>query len=109
MFKVLKGSLIVVKAENIVNLYTLKRIIEVMVAMTVFEKEEEYTCLWHQQLDHMSEKGLHILMNCKLFPNLKFLSLDFRKNCVYGKQCKQKFEIGSHNNKGVLDYIHSDI
>lgn len=109
MFKVLKGSLVVVKAEKIVNLYTLKGSIEVMEAMNVFENEEEYTRLWHQWLECMSKMGLHILMNCKFLPNLKFLSLDFHKNCVYGKQCKQKFKIGSHNNKGVLNYIHSDI
>ena len=48
-------------------------------------------------------------MNHKLLPNLKTLNLMFCKHCIFGKQCKQKFKAGSHVNKGVLDYIHSDL
>ena len=57
----------------------------------------------------MSEKGLHVLMNRKLLPHLKSLKLDFCKHCVYGKECKQRFKIGSQNSKEVLDYIHSTL
>ena len=28
---------------------------------------------------------------------------------MYGKQCKQRFKVGNHNSKYVLDYIHSDL
>jgi len=45
--------------------------------MIVSEKDEEDTRLWHQQVCHMSKKGLQVLMNHKLLPNLKSLILDF--------------------------------
>ena len=57
----------------------------------------------------MSEKGLQVLMNRKLLPNLKTLNFMFCKHCIYGKQCRQKFKAGSHVSKGVLDYVHYDL
>ena len=33
----------------------------------------------------------------------------FCKHCIYGKQCRQKFKVGSHVNKGVIEYVHSDL
>ena len=57
----------------------------------------------------MSEKGLQVLMNCKLLLDLKSLKLDFCKHCVFGKQCKQRFKTGNHNSKQILDYIHFDL
>ena len=46
-------------------------------------------------------------MNRKLLPNLKMMNLMFCKHCIFGKQCRQKFKVGRHASKGVLDYIHS--
>ena len=40
------------------------------------------TQLWHQRLGHMSEKGLQVLMNHKLLPNLKTMNFIF-VNIVY--------------------------
>eukprot|EP00253_Pinus_taeda_P007226 PITA_07226 len=57
----------------------------------------------------MSERGLKILADRKLLPNLKFGKLDFCKHCLFGKQSKQKFKTGKHTSKGILDYIHSDV
>jgi transposase InsO family protein len=65
--------------------------------------------LWHQRLGHMSEKGLKVLVDRKSLPSLKFLNLNFCKYCVFGKQCRQKFKVGRHISKGILDYIHSDV
>ena len=84
MLKVSKGALVVMKAEKIGNLYRLKGSTEVCEETTVSEKVEEDTLIWHQQLGHMSEKGLQVLMNHKLLPNFKSLIFDFCKHCVYG-------------------------
>jgi transposase InsO family protein len=45
----------------------------------------------------------------KTLPRLKSLKLDFCKQCIYGKQNKQKFKIERHISEGILDYIHSDV
>jgi hypothetical protein len=47
--------------------------------------ENDYVCLWHHNLDHMSEKGLKVLVDRKSLPSLKFLNLNFCKYCVFGK------------------------
>jgi hypothetical protein len=57
----------------------------------------------------MSEKGLQVLLNCKLLPNMKSLNLKFCKHCTFGKQSRHKFKAGNHVSKGVLDYVHSDV
>lgn len=88
VMKVSKGTLVVMKAEKVGNLYRLKGNTHVSEATIVSEKEEEDTRVWHQRLGQMSEKGLHLLMNDKLLPDLKSLKLDFCKHCVYGNQCK---------------------
>eukprot|EP00253_Pinus_taeda_P021000 PITA_21000 len=109
VLKVFKGALVVMKAKKVGNLYRLKGSTQIGEAAVASEEEEAGTRLWHQRLGHMSEKGLQILMKHKSLPGLKSLNLDFCKHCVYGKQCKQKFKVGKHNSKDVLDYIHSDL
>ena len=57
----------------------------------------------------MSEKGLQVLMNRKLLPNMKTLNLMFYRHCIFGKQCRQKIKAGGHGCKGVFNYIHFDL
>ena len=40
---------------------------------------------------------------------MKTLNLLFCRHCIFGKQCRKTFKVGSHVSKGVLDYIHSDL
>ena len=47
---------------------------------------EELIIRWHRKLGHLSEKGLQILFNQKLFPRLKTISLPFYEHCVISKQ-----------------------
>eukprot|EP00253_Pinus_taeda_P020671 PITA_20671 len=77
--------------------------------VSVSEHESSSIHLWHQRLGHMSERGLKILADRKLLPNLRSGKLDFCKHCLFGKQNKQKFKTGKHTSKGILDYIHSDV
>jgi hypothetical protein len=88
------------------NLYKMKENTQINEAMVVSEEENEATHLWNQRLSHMSKKELKVLINCKSIPDLKSLNLNFCKHCDLGKQCRQKFKIGSHTSKGILDYIH---
>ena len=76
---------------------------------TVSAHDSNSIHLWHQRLGHMSERGLKILADLKLLPNLKSGKLDFCKHCLFGKQSKQKFKTCKHTSKGILDYIHSDV
>jgi hypothetical protein len=57
----------------------------------------------------MSKKGIKVMISYNLLPYLKYLNLNFCKHCDLGKQCRQKFKIGIHTSKGILDYIHSDV
>ena len=77
VLKVSKGALVVMKDEKVGNLYRLKGSTQVSEAAIVSDKAEEGSRLWHQRLGHMSEKGLQVLMNRKLLPDLKSLKLDF--------------------------------
>ena len=85
----LKGALVVMKAQRIGNLYKLVGRTQVNGTALVYEEESGPTQLWHQRLGRMSERGLQVLMNRKLLPNLKTLNLMFCRHCIFGKQCRQ--------------------
>jgi len=107
--KIYKGILLVMKAKKVGNIFQLEgRTGSVHVSM-VSEHDSSSIRLWHRRLGHMSERGLKILADRKLLPNLTSGKLDFCKHCLYGKQSKQKFKAGKHTSKGILDYIHSDV
>jgi hypothetical protein len=73
------------------------------------EDASDFVRLWHQCSGHMNKKGLKVLVDRKSLPSLKSLNLNFYKYCVFGKHCRQKFKIGRHIIKGIIDYIHSDV
>ena len=101
VLKVSKGALVVMKALKTGYLYKLVGRSQVNDTTLVSEEMSGSTQLWHQRLGHMSERGLHVLMNCKLLPNLKSLDLMFCRHCIFGKQCRKKFKAGSHVHKCV--------
>ena len=74
IMKIIKGALVVMKAEKIgANLYMLKgeTLEEANACVASSSKGEESTMMWHLKLGHMSEKGLKILSDRKLLPGLK--------------------------------------
>eukprot|EP00253_Pinus_taeda_P003210 PITA_03210 len=97
------------KAKKVGNLFQLEGRTGSDHVATVSENDSSSIRLWHQRLGHMSERGLKILADRKLLPNLKSRKLDFCKHCLFGKKSKQKFKTGKHTSKGILDYIHSDV
>ena len=44
-----------------------------------------------------------------LMKGVKTCKLDFCKYCMYEKQHRVSFKIGSHTSKGVFHYIYSDV
>ena len=97
------------KAIRIRDLYKLEESYEVSHVEVVSEAASDPSCLWHQCLGHMSEKGLKVLMDRKLLPSIKFQNFYFCKHCVFGKQDRHKFKARMHVSKGILDYIHSNV
>jgi hypothetical protein len=83
--KFYKGILLVMKTKKVDNLFLLEGRTESDHATIVFENNNDYVQLWHQQLGHMSEQGLKVLFDHKLLPSLKSLKLYFCKHCIYGK------------------------
>jgi hypothetical protein len=69
-WKIVKGSLVVAKGQKIGTLYTLKSKLQKS-DIVVVTKEEPTTYLWHKRLGHMTERGLKILVEKKLFPGIK--------------------------------------
>ena len=74
----------VIKATKVRNLYRLEGSIDVSNVVVLSKETDESTHLWHQQLGHTSEKGIKVLVICKVLPNLKSLNFNFCKHCVFG-------------------------
>ena len=67
------------------------------------------TELWHMRLGHVSEKGLIELAKQELLCGDGMERLNFCEQCVYGKACRAKFNVGQQRTKGTLDYVHVDL
>ncbi|KAH9699234.1 Integrase catalytic domain-containing protein [Citrus sinensis] len=110
IMKIVKGALVLMKAEKIgVNLYMLKGETLQEADACVASNGEESTMMWHLKLGHMSEQGLKILSEQKLLPGLKSVSLPFCEHCVTSKQHRLKFSRFIARSKCILDLIHSDV
>lgn len=103
VLKVSKGAMIVMKAEKVGNLYKLLGNTVTGGAVVITKEAIDSTLLWHMRLGHMSEQGLKVLIDRKSIKDLKSCSLNLCEHCIYGKQCRLKFKIGSHVSKGILD------
>ena len=47
--------------------------------------------VWHQRLEHMSEKGMKLMLSKDKLPELKSIDLNFCEDFIYGKQRKVSF------------------
>ncbi|KAH9715183.1 hypothetical protein KPL71_020951 [Citrus sinensis] len=110
IMKIVKGALVLMKAEKIgANLFMLKGETLQEADACVASNGEESTMMWHLKLGHMSEQGLKILSERKLLPGLKSVSLPFYEHCVTSKQHRLKFSRSIARSKCILDLIHFDV
>ncbi|PKI43781.1 hypothetical protein CRG98_035792 [Punica granatum] len=78
-------------------------------AVSSSDQDAITTKLWHMRLGHMSERGLTELSKRGLLCGHKIEKLDLCEHCILGKQRKVKFNTGVHRNKGIMDYVYSNI
>uniref|UniRef100_A0A2N9HUM1 Integrase catalytic domain-containing protein n=1 Tax=Fagus sylvatica TaxID=28930 RepID=A0A2N9HUM1_FAGSY len=110
IMNVSKGAMVVMRGQRINdNIYKLLGSTILGGVAIVFESEDDDTLLWHMRLGHMNEHGMRELHKRNLLVGIRSCKLDFCKYCVMGKQCRVRFKTATHNTKGKLDYVHSDI
>ncbi|KAL2248151.1 UNVERIFIED_CONTAM: Retrovirus-related Pol polyprotein from transposon TNT 1-94 [Sesamum indicum] len=109
LMKIMKGSLVIFKAECKRNLYICTVSYDYLVASV---SECDLTALWHERLGHISQKGLDFLRkNGILKENIE--KLDFCDDCVLGKHHKVHFPASPSPNPSmstcILDFVHADV
>ena len=95
VLRISKGGLVFIKEKLVNGLYMLQGS-TIVGATTIFSSTDPNSnnnCLWHMQLGHMNKVGMSILSKQDLFNGLKIEKLDFCEHCVFGKQCRVKFNI----------------
>ena len=66
--------------------------------------------IWHKRLGHMSEKGMHILTNQILLPEVKRVHLERCVSCLVGKQQRAAFHSRPpRRREDALELIHTDV
>ena len=53
--------------------------------MVVVAAGNDDVCLWHNRLDHMSQKGMKELLSKGKLPELKNVHFDMCESCIMGK------------------------
>jgi len=105
-WKLTKGSLIVAKGKKKSSFYTLHASICKMEVNAIEKKIS--TELWHNQLGHMSEKGMQILAKKSLLSGVEGTILETCDDCLAGKQHQISFKRSSHSTKSNR-YLYSDL
>jgi hypothetical protein len=106
-WKVIKGSLVIVKGEKVGTLYLCTGNTDSSISLASTGVD---TTLWHHRLGHMSEKGMQILHKINLLPDLKQIDLDFCEHCVYGKQKRVRFlRVGKEKKNERLELVHTNV
>ena len=105
--KITKVALMVMKGQKVSTLYKLIRntVVGRVAVTTLIESSTDDTKLWHTRLGHIGECGVLGLHKRNLLKVVKTCKLDFCEYCVYWKQHRVSFKIGSHTSKGVLDHV----
>ena len=110
--KIVKGALVVMKAEKIAtNLYMLKgeKLEEAQVVVASKNTIKESIMLWHKKLGHMSEQGLKIFSEHGFLLGLTNVSLPFCEHYFTSKQHRFKFCTSDSRSSTILELIHSDV
>ena len=111
VMKITKGTLLVMKGRKVNQLYRMieNTVVGGAAVITPTKSSTDDTKLWHMRLGHIGERGMLELHKKNLLKGVKTCKLDFCKYCVYGKQPRVSFKIGSYTSKGVLDYVRSHV
>ncbi|KAJ0589930.1 putative RNA-directed DNA polymerase [Helianthus annuus] len=106
-WKVIKGNLVIAKGKKQGTLYMAEIHAEGVHATTTSSSP---STLWHNQLGHMSEKGLKMLAQKRKFPDLRKVETEFCESCVLGKQKRVTFvKTGRTPKAQKLELVHSDV
>ena len=66
--------------------------------------------IWHKRLDHMSEKGMHLLADQKLLLEVKGVHLEKCVDCLAGKQNRAAFHLRPpRRREAALELVHTDV
>ena len=111
ILKIVSRALVVMKGirRNNLYLYQGSTIVGTAAAVSVADKVDKMSRLWHMRLRHAGEKSLQTLAMQGLLKGAKTCKLDFCEQCVLGKKERVKFGTAIHNTEGILDYIHTDV
>ena len=78
-----------------------------------YNENTDYTLIWHHRLGHLNPKAMKTGQVHKLFegiPTKPFSYISICEGCIYGKQCRQKFQVGKQKRTTrPLQLIHSDL
>ncbi|XP_028063228.1 uncharacterized protein LOC114266527 [Camellia sinensis] len=67
--------------------------------------EKEDSNLWHQRLEHMSQKEMTVMASKGKLSNLKSVDIDFCKDCIFGSSSKDDRKLKSEK----LELVHTDV
>ncbi|KAL2250907.1 UNVERIFIED_CONTAM: Retrovirus-related Pol polyprotein from transposon TNT 1-94 [Sesamum indicum] len=109
IMKIMKGSLVVFKAEKRRNLYLCSVTYDSLAASV---NMHDKTVLWHKRFGHISQKGLEFLNKEGILSD-NIDKLPFCDDCVMGKQHRVHFPATPSPNLSmsscILDYVHADV
>lgn len=104
--KVTKGDFTMARGKKVGTLYLS---ICVNNSFSILSTLDSYACMWHNQLGHMSQKGILILKDKGKLSDLKDLNLDFCEHYIFGKKKILVFLKVWVTKEQKLNLVHSSV
>ena len=106
-WKFSKGSLIVARGQKQNTMYVMHERLCRDEANVVADSDGE---LWHKRLGHMSERGMHMLVEKDLLLEVKGIHLEKCVDCLAGKQNRAAFHSRPlMRRECALELVHTDV
>lgn len=106
--KILKGSLVLFKADKHNGLCILDGTTLLGFANTTTNSTSDDAMLWHKRLSPIGNGSFTELVNKSLL-SCDVSKSDVGEDCIYGRKTRVKFNVGKHTSKKVLSYIHTNL
>ena len=106
-WKITKGARVIAKGYKCDTLYALhvSNVKNHVIAVIEVPKVSS----WHNQLGHMSVKGMQVLSQLGYLPSLKFSEFKHCEYCIFGKHSQLPHKVTLQQRLTPLDLVHSDV
>lgn len=105
-WRVSNGTMVAAKGKKVGTLYLTSHGSDTLAVLD----NKKNSILWHNRLEHMSEKGMKVMHGIGKLPELELVDIDICEDCIFEKQKHVSFQKGGRPPRAQkLELVHTDV